>query len=106
MRNAPSSRCGASPEFVIGQYARAGHKRILDRDRGLRLLDIDPRELGGAARGVARAGDDREQRLAVEQDLRVGEQGLVGESRGDVVPAGYVGRGQHSDDAVGGADCV
>ncbi len=112
MRKVPSSRCGASAsapsaspraEFVIGQHARAGRQRVLDGDRRRSFRDVDAREPRGAAGRVARARDDREQRLAVEEDLLVGEQRLVGENGRDVVLAGNVGGGQHRNDAVGRA---
>ena len=89
----------AAPEGVIVLHARAGHERVGDGDRRPLRLDVDLGETRGAASLVACAGDDGEQRLAVEHHVLVGEQRLVGEHRRDVVLAGNVGRGQNGDDA-------
>ena len=96
----------AAAELVIGQHAGAGLHRVVDRDRGLRLRDVDLRQPRGASRLVAGARDDGEQGLAVKQDFLVGEQRFVGERGGDVVLAGNVGRGEHSDDAGRRANSV
>ncbi len=94
----------AAAEGVVVLHARAGLQRVGDGDRRRPRLDLDPAEPRGAARLVAGAGDDGEQRLAVEHDLALGEQRLVGEHRRDVVLAGNVGRGDHRDDAGRGPD--
>ena len=96
----------ASPraEGIIVLNPRAADERIRDRDRRRPGLDVDLREPRRPARLVARARHDGEQSLAVEHDLVVGEQGLVGENRRDVVLARNIRRRQNSDDARRAAD--
>ena len=89
----------AAPERVIVLHAFAGHERVGDGDRRRLRLDLDLGEPGRPARLIAGAGDDGEQRLAVEHHVLVGEQRLVGEHRRDVVLAGYIGRRQNGDHA-------
>ena len=63
----------AAPESVIVLHARAGDKRVRDRDRRGPRLDIDLGETRRPAGLVARPGDDSKQRLAVEHHLLMGE---------------------------------
>ena len=93
----------AAPEGIVVLNPPAADERIRDRDRRRSGLDVDLREPRRPARLVALARDDREQGLAVEQDLVEREQGLVGENRRDVVLAGNIGRRQNGDDARGAA---
>ncbi len=89
----------ATPEGVIVLHARAGHERVGNGDRRPLRLDVDLGETRRPAGLVACAGDDGEQRLAVEHHVLVSEQRLVGEHRRDVVLAGNIGRRQNGDDA-------
>jgi len=81
---APQRRCGdrlgdvAVDEGVVRQHGLAGRFALLDRDVGLFRVDLDPHEQGSAPRGVARGGDDRKHRLAVEENFRMRKDRLVG----------------------------
>src|SRR5579864_8473711 len=77
----------AAAEAVILLNACAALERIGDGDGRRLRLDVDFRQPRRPARLIARARDDCEQSLAVEDDLLLDEQGLVGEDRRDVVPA-------------------
>ncbi len=88
----------AAPKRIILLNARAAHERIRDRDRWGFGLDVDLGEPRRPARLVAIARDDREQGLAVEQDLIEGEQRLVGENWRNVVLARDIRRRQDRDD--------
>ena len=93
----------AAAERIVVLNARAADERIRDRDRGSLGFDVDPGEPRRAARLIARARDDREQSLTVEQDLIEGEQRLIGENRRNVVLARNIRRRQDRDDARGRA---
>ena len=101
-RGQPARRVAAAVGVILLHLEIAG-ERVLDRQRRLRLFDVDLGQPRGAPRRVARLGGDDEQSLAMEQDLVERQQRLVGENRRDVVLAGNVGGGQHGDDAGGGA---
>ena len=93
----------AAAERIVVLNPCAADKRIRDRDRGSLGFDVDLRKPRRPARLVAIARDDREQSLAVEQDLIEGEQRLIGKNRRNVVLAWNIRRRQDRDDARGRA---
>ena len=89
----------AVDERVVGQHALAGGLALLDRNVRLFGIDFDLAAQRRAPRGVARRGDDREDRLAVEIDAVMREHRLVGVRRRNVVLSRNVRRGDDGDDA-------
>ena len=89
----------AVDERVIGQHALAGGLALLDGNVRLFGIDLDLAEQRRAPGGVARRGDHREYRLAVEIHAVMREHRLVGVPRRNIVLSRYVRRGDDGDDA-------
>jgi hypothetical protein len=92
-------RIAAVEGIGLAHVARAQGERILHRHGGCLRGDFDCRQPRGAARGLTRFGNHRENHLAVEHDLAVGQDRVASDRRRTVVDARNVRRCQHRDHA-------
>jgi hypothetical protein len=102
------ARCvGIAAAHILGRLdLRAGGLRVGDGDQSRARRDRGLAQPRGAAGGTGAGRRDEEEGLARVDDLVLGQQRLVMDDRADIVFAGYVGGGQHGDDAGRGAHRV
>ena len=93
----------AAHELICRQHVAFGGHRIGNGNDGAIGRDLDAGQACGAARGIARFGNDCEYHLAMKLDLAIGQNGIIAQRRAAVVDARYVPVGENGDDARGSA---
>ena len=88
----------AVDEGIVRHHDLARRAALLDGDIRLFRVNLDLAAQHRTARGVARGGDDREDRLMMEEHLILHQDRLIGARGRDVVLAGYIRRGHDGDD--------